>query len=351
MSTAKNLVAVVTALKSSLTIEERPIPTPGPNEVLIRNEVIALNPIDWKRWVSGYSIQSYPTILGQDVSGVVVALGPGVTGLQPGDRVIAIADGIHTGAITHTAFQNYTVARANCTAKIPNSISTLSASTIITGVTTAAMVLYDVLGVPLPDLTVKPDQVSKTGDGILIWGGASNVGTMVIQLARQAGITVFATASAKHHDWLRSLGAEVLVDYNSATVVSDVVDAAKKASISIALAVDVVSKPDTLRLSMEILLKAGGGKNRLKLGHTTPWPEEVLVSEEMKTAWVSGGDVWGRRQDLGAWLYGEAIPAWLANGTVIPGAYRVIDGGLEGLQTALEVLMGGVSAEKVVVKV
>ncbi|GAB1311766.1 Zinc-binding alcohol dehydrogenase domain-containing protein cipB [Madurella fahalii] len=350
MSTAKNLVAVVTASKSPLTIEERPIPTPGPNEVLIRNEVIALNPIDWKRWASGFLIQSYPTILGQDVSGVVVAAGPGVTGFQPGDRVIAIADGIHTGAVTHTAFQNYTVARANCTAKIPNSISSLSASTIITGVSTAAMALYDVLGFPLPDLTVKPDQVTKTGEGILIWGGASNVGTMVIQLARQAGMTAFVTASAKHYDQLRSLGADVLVDYKSATVVSDIVDAAKQAGISIPLAVDVISKPDTLQPSLEILLNAGGGKP-LKLAHTTSWPEEVPIPERVKTTWVSGGDLWGRRQDLSAWLYREAIPAWLANGTVVPGAYRVIEGGLEGLQTALEVLMGGVSAEKVVVKV
>ncbi|KAK4114644.1 GroES-like protein [Canariomyces notabilis] len=340
MSTAKNVVAVMTGPKSPLTIEERPIPTPGPKEVLIRNKVIAVNPIDTKRWAYGFLIQSYPTILGQDVSGVVVAVGPGVTGLQPGDRVIAIADGIHTGEITHTAFQNYTVARANCTAKIPGSISFLSAATIITGVTTTAMALYDVLGVPVPDLTVKPDQVTKTGEGILIWGGASMVGSMVIQLARQAGMTVFVTASAKHHDWLRSLGADVLVDYNAPTVVSDIIAAAETARISIALAVDVISYPDTLRPSMEILLKAGGGKP-LKLAHTTPWDNEVLVPEGVKTTWISGGDVWGRREDLAAWLYGEAIPAWLANGTVVPSAYQVIDGGLEGLQLAMEVLLGG----------
>ncbi|KAK1758154.1 zinc-binding alcohol dehydrogenase domain-containing protein cipB [Echria macrotheca] len=350
MSTSKNLVAVFTAVKSPLTIEERPISSPGPNEVLIRNEVIALNPIDCKRWAYGFLVQSYPTILGQDVSGVIEAVGPGVTSLQAGDRVIAIADGIHTGEITHTAFQNFTVARANCTAKIPDSLTSLSASTIITGVGTAAVALYDVLGLPLPDLSLKPGEATKSGEGILIWGGASAVGSMAIQLARQAGLTIFTTASKKHHDWVRSLGADVVFDYHSDTVVDDIVAAAKKTGTAIALAADVISKPDTLRMSMDVLLKAGGEKKPLKLTQTTPWPEQVVVPEKIMTAWVSGGDIWGRRQDLSAWLYGEAIPAWLANGVVKPGEYRVIEGGLGGLDTALEVLLAGVSGEKVVVE-
>lgn len=351
MSTSKNLAAVVTGVKSPLTIEERPIPSPGPNEVLIRNEAIALNPVDCKRWAFGFFVKSYPTILGQDVSGVIEAVGCGVTGLQAGDRVIAIADGIYTGELTHAAFQNFTVARANCTAKIPDSISSLSASTIITGVSTAALALYDVLGVPLPDLSLKPGEATKSGDGILIWGGASAVGSMAVQLARQAGLTVFTTASKKHHDRLRSLGADVVVDYHSDTAVDDMVAAAKKSGTTIPLAVDVISKPGTLRPTMDVLLRAGGDTKPLKLTQTGPWPEEVVVPEQITAAWVSGGDLWGRRQDLSAWLFGEAIPAWLANGVVTTGDCKVIPGGLGGLQTALEVLLEGVQGEKVVVEV
>ena len=61
---AKNLAALVPAAKAELVVGERPIPTPGPDEVLVRNHLIGLNPIDWKRQLSGMFISSYPAVLG-----------------------------------------------------------------------------------------------------------------------------------------------------------------------------------------------------------------------------------------------------------------------------------------------
>lgn len=64
MSQSKNLAAFLPAAASPLTIGERPIPTPGPGEILVRNYALAVNPVDWKRRDWGFAIPSYPTILG-----------------------------------------------------------------------------------------------------------------------------------------------------------------------------------------------------------------------------------------------------------------------------------------------
>jgi NADPH:quinone reductase-like Zn-dependent oxidoreductase len=68
--TTANLAAVLPAAGSNLVIQERAIPSPGPDEVLIRNRAIAVNPIDWKRQALGLYITSYPTILGMGTTPV-----------------------------------------------------------------------------------------------------------------------------------------------------------------------------------------------------------------------------------------------------------------------------------------
>jgi NADPH:quinone reductase-like Zn-dependent oxidoreductase len=66
--TIANLAAVLPSAGSNLVLEERAIPSPGPDEVLIRNRAIAVNPIDWKRQAPGLYIASYPTILGMGMA-------------------------------------------------------------------------------------------------------------------------------------------------------------------------------------------------------------------------------------------------------------------------------------------
>jgi len=61
---AKNLAALLPAARAELVVEERPIPTPGPDEILVRNHFIGLNPLEWKRQLTGMFISSYPAVLG-----------------------------------------------------------------------------------------------------------------------------------------------------------------------------------------------------------------------------------------------------------------------------------------------
>ncbi|KFZ25190.1 hypothetical protein V502_00322 [Pseudogymnoascus sp. VKM F-4520 (FW-2644)] len=165
--------------------------------ILIRNRAIAVNPVDGNlqaapepRW----SVK-YPVIPGSDVAGVVVAVGPNVTSFKEGDRVLGHGVVMFTRELQCCAFQAHTIVRTNMASEIPDNISFESAAVIPLGFSTAACGLFQdtFLNLQLP--TVLPQK--QTGKTLLIWGGASSVGSNAIQLAVAAGYKVITTASAK----------------------------------------------------------------------------------------------------------------------------------------------------------
>ncbi|KAK3295188.1 chaperonin 10-like protein [Chaetomium fimeti] len=341
--TTPNLAALLPAARGKLVVEERAIPSPGPDEILVRNHAIALNPIDWKRVDFGIAVSSYPAVLGSDISGVVTEVGSGVTSFQPGDRVIGTASDMSTGNPDNAAYQTYTVLLASATAKLPDAVSFKDGAATVTAVSTGSLALFDVLDLPTPDSDTKP----SPDTGILVWGAASATGAGTVQLARLAGLKVFATASPQHHARVRSLGATAVVDYRSPTAVDDLAAAAKKAGVKVIFAVDSISTKDTLPLVVDFLAKFDGPK---KVAHLLQWPEGVAKPEDVEAAWVQGFRIWGQRRDLSVLVFNNLLSGWLENGDIVPGAVRVIDGGLDGLQTGLDVLRKGVSGEKLVVE-
>ncbi|KAH7140870.1 chaperonin 10-like protein [Dactylonectria macrodidyma] len=345
------------ALAKDLVLGKRDTPSPGPGEVLIRNHAIAVNPIDWKRQLSGFMIQSFPAILGADVSGIVTEVGPSVTIVKPGDRVFALSHSFSTGNNDHAAYQEYTIVQAAATTVMPQDMSFQQGATLPTAVGTAAMALFDVLDLPRPALGSGENKpigtASESSEGppptILVWGGASTFGSLAIQMARLAGLTVFATASERHHEYLRSLGASVLVDYHSPTAVDGLLAAAGRAGLDITYAVDAITSADTLASVIQVLSKSPAATK--KLAHTSPWPESVRKPDDVENGWIRGDALAYRRQDLCVWLCNGILPGWLERGDIVPTRYRVIEGGLNGLQNALIELKKGVSGEKLVVEV
>lgn len=353
-----NTAAFLPSAGAALVLGERPIPTLGPNELLIRTHAIGINPIDWKRQAFNIAIPSYPTILGADVAGVVVAVGSDVasSGLfRPGDRVLGSADAMGSGNIDHAGFQTYTILSASAAAPLPAWLSFADAATLPTATSTPAIALYDTLGLPAPGVPL-PAHSRKTG--ILIWGGASQVGAGTIQIAaRQAGLTVFAAASPAHHARLRELGATSVVDYRSPTVVEELVGAAERAGVEITLAVDAVSSEQTMKTSAEVLSRFATAttttEKKGKLATVAPWPQGLTVPGDgsVEVEWVQGGKIWGDRKDLAELLFNRLLAGWLERGEFVPGKAKVLEGGLGGLQKGLEVLKKGVSGEKLVVEV
>lgn len=149
-------------------------------------------------------------------------MGPKVTRFQVGDRVDGLGLGMVTNRSAEGAFQEaYTILQTNMASELPSKISFESAAVLPLGLSTAAARLFQDTYLKLQYPT-EPRRMS-TDKTLLVWGGASSVGSNAIQLAVAAGYEVFTTASAGNFDHVLKLGAARVFDYRSTTVCDDLV--------------------------------------------------------------------------------------------------------------------------------
>lgn len=218
-----NQAAWLTAKGAPLTIKPAPLLDPNPNQILIKNHAVAINPVDWASQNMGqdlFPFLKFPCILGHDAAGEVIAVGSAVTRVKVGDRVLGNASGSGRGNQGEpAAFQEYTLLADNLFSPIPDSMSFEEASVLPLGLSTSACGIFqkDLLALPHPSVDPKP-----LGKTLLIWSGASSVGCNAIQLGVAAGCDVITTCSPKNYELVKKLGASQAFDYNSDTVVSDI---------------------------------------------------------------------------------------------------------------------------------
>ena len=249
----KNQAAWIPAAKARLEVKEAPTPQPEPHEVIVRNYAVAINPVDVVMQDMDRLIKAYPSVLGSDSAGEIVAVGADVTSCAVGDRVVATCDVIETGKPSNGAFQLYSATRATMVGKIPSHVSYTEASVLGMAMNTAAAGLYqkDNMGLPYPQVRRK-----SVGKSFLVWSGSSSVGSCAVQLAVASGYDVATTASTHNLDHCRSLGAKWVFDHSSSTVVEDIASALKGTEFGGAL--DAVSKPDSLQKCGDIITQLGG---------------------------------------------------------------------------------------------
>ena len=189
----------------SFELREVPKPVPQAGQVLVRVHATSVNPLDYQVRRGDYpDLVPLPTITGHDVSGVVEEIGPGVTTFVPGDEVWytpQIFDG-------PGSYAEYHVAAESIIGKKPPSLSHLEAAslTLVGGTVWEALVVRAAL---------------RVGESILIHGGAGGVGHVAIQVAKAMGARVFTTVRETNLEFARSLGADVVIDYQK----EDYVDA------------------------------------------------------------------------------------------------------------------------------
>jgi NADPH:quinone reductase-like Zn-dependent oxidoreductase len=151
-------------------------------------------------------------------------VGKHVKRFQVRDRVLGYCLGKDekVNSSAESAFQNYTVLHSDLTSHIPSSVPYENAAVIPLGLSTAAAGLFqdDQLGLQYPSVPPKP-----TGKTLLVGGGSTSVGCNAIQLGVAAGYEAFATSSPKNFDYLKALGARKVFDYNSKSVVQDIIAA------------------------------------------------------------------------------------------------------------------------------
>lgn len=190
-------------------IEDRPIPDPGKGEIRVKVYCVGLNPVDYKLAEGWGNVKwKEPPVLGLDVSGVVDALGGGVTGFSVGDKVY------YHGNLTkeNGGFAEYACTSAHTVSFIPEDLKMEEAAALPCSGFTAYQAVINKLKV-------------RSGNTILIHAGAGGVGGYAIQLAKLKGLTVFSTCSTNHIEHVQNLGADFVIDYTKSDVYSEIMKA------------------------------------------------------------------------------------------------------------------------------
>ncbi|MGA9306725.1 MAG: NADP-dependent oxidoreductase [Candidatus Sulfotelmatobacter sp.] len=184
-----------------LKFEEYPDPVPGPGEVLVRVAAASVNPIDYKRragLTKDFYPLKFPGLIGVDVAGTVVKIGPGVGDFSVGDQVFAMAD---------NTYAELCVVKADVLAKVPKGLDLVQA---------AALPLATVTGNQLMSATG-----IKTGQTVLVVGAAGNVGRSAVFTAKQRGATVIAGVLKRQIDEMKTVGADQAVATDDDTAVAN----------------------------------------------------------------------------------------------------------------------------------
>ncbi|KAJ5127791.1 chaperonin 10-like protein [Penicillium atrosanguineum] len=333
------------------TVNSAPKPKPGAGEVVIKNAAVAINPVDWKIQSLGGYINKYPFILGEDAAGIVEDVGPGVSRFKKGHRVIAHCNGLMTQDPANSSFQLYPVVTEALVAELPDSLTFEEGSVLPLAISTACAGLYqkDRLGLPLPVV----DGAEPTGQTIVVWGGASSVGATVIQLAVASGVTVLTTASPANHDFVKSLGAQIVFDYRSSDVVQDTVKAL--ASTNFAGVYDAISEDTSFKAISAIL---DGLNMTVNVASVLPYDKPTerfapkYVNEAISATVLAYSIIQEPHSAIGEWIWGKYVPLALANGSFKAKPEPLVVGnGLKDIQKGLDVQKKGVSAKKVVIAI
>ncbi|HYN96124.1 MAG TPA: NADP-dependent oxidoreductase [Pilimelia sp.] len=230
--------------------EEAPPPVAGPGQVVVRVAGTSVNPVDVA--IRAGALQqvfpiALPHIPNVDVAGVITEVGDGVSGWRAGDAVVAFLPMTEPGAAAE-----YAAAPAEALAAAPRTVELADAAALPAAGLTAWQSLFEHAGL-------------KAGQSVLVNGAGGAVGGYAVQLAKRAGATVTATASARSTDRVRSAGADQLVDYTATPVPAAV--AGRRFDVVLNLV--GTSPAETVRL---VDLVADGGAF---VSTTTPGPADA----------------------------------------------------------------------------
>jgi NADPH:quinone reductase-like Zn-dependent oxidoreductase len=277
--------------------DDVPQPQPASSQLLVQVKAAGVGP--WDALIrEGKSVLTLqlPLTLGSDLAGIVAAVGPGVPDFKTGDEVYGATNPQFTGA-----YAEYALASANMMAPKPQTLDFVEAASAPVVAVTAYQMLFDYAH-------------ATAGQKVLIHGGAGNVGAYAVQLARNAGLHVIATASSADTGYVRNLGASEVLDKNARfeSVLSDV-----------DVVIDTVGG-ETRERSLRVLKPSG-----ILISAVSPIPEDVAKRYGARAVFFLV-DVTTARLNIVADLFdsGKLVPHI---GSVLP---------LEDARTAHEMLAG-----------
>jgi NADPH:quinone reductase-like Zn-dependent oxidoreductase len=184
-----------------LKFEEYPDPVAGPGEVLVRVAAASVNPIDYKRragLTKDFYPMKFPGLIGVDMSGTVVKIGPEAEGLSAGDQVFAMAD---------NTYAELCVVKAEVLAKVPEGLDLIQAAALPLVTTTGNQLLL-------------ATEIAA-GQTVLVLGAAGSVGRSAVFTAKQRGATVIAGVLKRQMDDAKTVGADQFVATDDDTAIAN----------------------------------------------------------------------------------------------------------------------------------
>ncbi|KAE9396778.1 GroES-like protein [Gymnopus androsaceus JB14] len=326
---------VVETAKTPFVLKSVPIPKPGPGELLVKIMATGLNPVD--HFVQAYDLLpnvKYPIILGCDAAGTVEELGEGVQGYTKGDRVFFVPDlGASSGG-----FQQYTAISVDHLAKIPSRISFEEAASLPLTFCTAVIPLLaaNPVGAGL-NPTFDPN-VSFKGDSALVIGGSSSVGQYAIQLLKYVGYSEIITyASAKHSDYLKSIGATHVIDRTTVALsaLPDTIKTVTSSPIKLVY-VAFVQAPEIMEVGYSCLAHGG----QMPTAHPAPTKPEDAEATGRKIYGVYASTRIEPNIEFGNLMW-KNISKLLEDGVIKPNRIEHVPNGLAGIAGTLPRFEGG----------
>ncbi|GKT47694.1 dehydrogenase orsE [Colletotrichum spaethianum] len=387
---ATHLAAVSLAKGKPFEIQTRRTPKPGPGELLIEVKSVALNPADRLMRDQGIYIPTYPTVIGFDISGLVVEVGENVPTdasyggpgpfFQPGiTRVAAYAASVWKSCEPdYGAFQERCLLPWQHAVPLPDEgISWNQAATLPVAVQVplsawdamgllevgAAAIPSSVSAIPAsPDARGESQENSHKREALLIWGASSSVGTMGVQTARllredhnSSVNAVYATAGVANHKYVGSLGADRVFDYKDPQVVDAIVAAAKKDGLAIRHCFLATGQLALCQAVLKAFLtddhERGGQKAKIGSAAVVPADAEEIKGAETIFLMPSMDDEEKRLAQFRYWM-GTWLRENLVKETIRPSPEpKVVGKGLKAINAGLDMLLEGVSCTKLVVEV
>jgi len=254
-----------------LQLETMARPQPAHGQILIRVQAASVNPVDHKIRTGKYKMfrPELPAIIGRDIAGTICGLGPGAHGpFKVGDEVFGMLD------YPRGAYCQYTIATARELALRPDKIPVKYAAALGVAGLTAWQGLFD-------------HGELKRGERILIHGAAGGVGHLAVQFAKWRGAYVIATCGPRDVSWIKSLGADKVIDYKNQFFENE--------TGNVDLVYDLIAG-ETLDRSWQVLKEKGGrivstldhpGAKRQARLHHARWTHMVVTVKSGQLAQIA----------------------------------------------------------------
>ncbi|KAF8309133.1 GroES-like protein [Clavulina sp. PMI_390] len=350
-------------------VVERPTPTEADlaeGQMIVKVHAVAVNPVDamltrvpWSFLKTmPFSVklpeEPVPLVLGGDMSGEVVAIGPGVTTFAIGDRILAAGKTADNNCQT---FQQYAVTLAKYTSKMPSTMNFDAAATILLTFKTVATGMFLGSGIAPP---WQGGAGKEAGNGILVFGGSTSVGQYAkhivlvsflllrkftvhvftlkysgIQLAKLAGFSaIITTASSQHADYLKSLGATHVVNHN--TSAEEYTSLASSTSHPITAAVLAITTEEYLVTALAVL-PPKTGKLIISMPQLASRAMELGAPYGITPSIMAASPYSDRTKNFIADA-NAALSGYLADGSIVPNRVQLVLGGLSGIPEAMNLL-------------